>query len=144
MEPWTNASTEPMSWDLVKHEEGKRPRGLCKFSIGKYWYVYNLVFCCVVFFSVWFWLLIAVGSLVAIAVISALCVYCCKKCCWYVLYWLNVGKGKNCIHCLFTLEINWLRGLHRIIIFGLIKSMTCIYFRVRKLKSCMFMLWYHV
>eukprot|EP00105_Crassostrea_gigas_P031588 XP_011454329.1 PREDICTED: uncharacterized protein LOC105347121 isoform X1 [Crassostrea gigas] len=32
--------------------------------------------------EVWFWLLIAVGSLVAIAVISALFVYCCKKCCW--------------------------------------------------------------
>lgn len=112
---------------------------LCEFSIGKYWYI-NVLWCC--FFLVWFWLLIAVGSLVAIAVISALCVYCCKKCCWYVLYWLNVGNGKNCIHCLFTLETNW--GLHRVIIFWLITSMTCIYLRVGKLKSWMFMLWYHV
>ncbi|XP_048743866.1 uncharacterized protein LOC125657228 isoform X2 [Ostrea edulis] len=32
--------------------------------------------------DVWFWLLIAVGSLVAIGVITALCVYCCKRCCW--------------------------------------------------------------
>lgn len=144
MEFWMNVSIEFMFWDLVKYEEGKRLCGLCKFSIGKYWYVYNLVFCCVVFFLVWFWFLIVVGFLVVIVVILVLCVYCCKKCCWYVLYWLNVGKGKNCIYCFFILEINWFRGLYRIIIFGLIKLMMCIYFRVRKLKLCMFMLWYYV
>lgn len=85
------------------------------------------------FFSVWFWLLIAVGSLVAIAAISALCVYCCKKCCWYVYYidlmWEKSFYPRNKLR--LTQNYNFLTD----------KINEVHLFESEKIKYCMFMLW---